>query len=176
MLPGQGLPSITTARVYPGTVLFEATTISYGQGTDHTFAQIGAPWADSAELAAILNAAGLAGVRFDAVDFVPTPDERARTPRLEGQQLGGVRVVVTDDATFAPVATGVHLLVAFDQASRTSGLGSIVDRPRVFDLLAGTSELRELLDQGSDATTIATAWSAEAMDFDILRQQYLLHD
>ncbi|MGB5758135.1 MAG: DUF1343 domain-containing protein, partial [Acidimicrobiales bacterium] len=69
--PSPGLPTALTALVYPATVLFEATTLSFGRGTDHPFSQVGAPWLDGEDLARALNDRNLPGIRFRAVTFTP---------------------------------------------------------------------------------------------------------
>jgi uncharacterized protein YbbC (DUF1343 family) len=58
--------------LYPGVALIEGTNVSVGRGTDTPFELVGAPWIKSKELAAYLNARGIAGVRFVPVTFTPT--------------------------------------------------------------------------------------------------------
>ena len=50
------------ALVYPGTCLFEGTTVSEGRGTACPFEMIGAPFVDGAALAGTMNREGLPGV------------------------------------------------------------------------------------------------------------------
>ncbi len=42
--PSPNLPDLESVAWYPGTVLFEATNLSVGRGTDAPFRQVGAPW------------------------------------------------------------------------------------------------------------------------------------
>ncbi len=42
--PSPNLPDLEAVAWYPGTVLFEATNLSVGRGTDAPFRQVGAPW------------------------------------------------------------------------------------------------------------------------------------
>lgn len=42
--PSPNLPDLASVAWYPGTVLFEATNLSVGRGTDAPFRQVGAPW------------------------------------------------------------------------------------------------------------------------------------
>ena len=44
--PSPNMPSVESARHYPGTCLFEGTNLSVGRGTPIAFQQIGAPWLD----------------------------------------------------------------------------------------------------------------------------------
>ena len=55
VMPSPNMPTLDTAVVYPGTVLFEGTNISEGRGTTRPFELIGAPWVDAEALAAKLH-------------------------------------------------------------------------------------------------------------------------
>jgi len=63
--PSPNLPTMESLEWYPGTVLFEATNLSVGRGTDAPFRQVGAPWLepDTTTLAAS-NAAPVRPVTF----------------------------------------------------------------------------------------------------------------
>ena len=45
-LPSPNMPTLDTAIVYPGAVLFEGTQLSEGRGTTRPFEILGAPWID----------------------------------------------------------------------------------------------------------------------------------
>lgn len=173
--PSPALPSAGTAALYPGTVLFEATSASVGRGTGEPFSLLGAPWVDGPAAAEALNARGLPGVRFEAVTFTPRPTPAVPDPPLAGQTLGGVRVVVTDGAAVHPVALGVHLLEVFGAQARAAGETGFVARPDTLDALAGTDRLRLALAAGTPAADIVAAWESEDAAFDQLRQPYLLY-
>ncbi len=66
--PSPNMRSLTQAVLYPGVGLLEMTNLSVGRGTDTPFELIGAPWIRERELAAHLNAAGIAGVRLCPFD------------------------------------------------------------------------------------------------------------
>jgi uncharacterized protein YbbC (DUF1343 family) len=174
--PSPGLPDLPSTYAYPGTVLFEATTLSCGRGTLEPFAVIGAAWADGEALARVLDDEGLPGVEFEPVEFVPEVLPIAPSPRHEGERQVGVRVVVTDPARFEPVRTGIHMLVAFQEQASAAGRGSIVDRADFFDLLAGTSRLQLMLADGSDAEAIVASWAGELSEFVSLRRRYLRYE
>jgi uncharacterized protein YbbC (DUF1343 family) len=172
--PSPGLPSDTSALVYPSTVPFEATILSYGKGTNLPFAQVGAPWLDGAALAEVLNQSGLPGVIFEPTRFTPTPTI-APNPRLSGIELTGVRVVVSNAETYRSVETGIHMLVALQHAADGAGIGSIIDRPVTFDLLVGTRRLRQAISSGSTAEEIIDGWADETEIFQELSSPYLLY-
>jgi uncharacterized protein YbbC (DUF1343 family) len=102
VLPSPNLPTLDSAIVYPGTVLFEGTMLSEGRGTTRPFELVGAPWIHPERFAAAMNAAGLPGAYFRPAGFEPTfqktreaavrrlPDSRAPTatafkPVLDGR-------------------------------------------------------------------------------------------
>ena len=66
VMPSPNIPTLDSAIVYPGAVLFEGTMLSEGRGTTRPFELIGAPWIDGDALAAAMNARGLPGVHFRA--------------------------------------------------------------------------------------------------------------
>ena len=55
VMPSPNMPTLDTAIVYPGTVLFEGTNVSEGRGTTRPFELIGAPWVIAEPFAAALN-------------------------------------------------------------------------------------------------------------------------
>ncbi|MCP4085710.1 MAG: DUF1343 domain-containing protein [Actinomycetia bacterium] len=171
--PSPGLPTFITALGYPGTVLFEATTLSYGGGTHRPFLTVGAPWADGEAAAAELNGRGLAGIEFTAVEFEPRPI-RSPSVRGEGELHSGVRYRFTDVDGVEPVAVGIHVLEVFRDQAVDAG-EDLIDRPVTFDLLSGTTRLREQLEAGTTAEEIVAGWQAEAVAFRETRAPYLLY-
>lgn len=100
------MPSFASALLYPGTCLFEATTLSVGRGTETPFQCIAAPWLDAAGVLSALPAALATGVR-------PVPGHC--TPQLgpyRGEACRAVRLEVVDAAAVRPVALGLALLGA----------------------------------------------------------------
>jgi len=174
--PSPGLPTAHSARVYPGTVLFEATTLSVGRGTGETFARIGAPWIDAEALVADLTGRRIPGAAFESVQWTPEP-AAVGTPRFLGTPISGVRIVITDSAAFRPVEVGMHLLTAIRDHDDARAITGFIDAPEFFDLLAGSSRLRTLLlRDGASAREIIAAWADEAVAFDQLRSRYELYE
>jgi uncharacterized protein YbbC (DUF1343 family) len=62
VLPSPNLPTLDSAVVYPGAVLFEGTNVSEGRGTTKPFELIGAPWVTPEPFCDGLNGRGLPGV------------------------------------------------------------------------------------------------------------------
>jgi uncharacterized protein YbbC (DUF1343 family) len=174
VLPSPNLPTLDSAVVYPGTVLFEGTNVSEGRGTTRPFEIVGAPWVDPAGCAAAMNAAGLDGVHFRPAVFEPTFHKHAGTP------CGGCQIHVTDRASFRPVAAGVVLL----DAIRRAGPGRFAwrDPPYEYeatippiDILYGSARLREGLEAGVPAATLVREWDDEVQPFLDVRGKFLMY-
>jgi uncharacterized protein YbbC (DUF1343 family) len=104
--PSPNMRSLTEALLYPGIGLLETTNLSVGRGTNTPFEVLGAPWIDARQLAAELNAADLAGVRFVPLYFMPD------SSKFKGERCGGVNVVITNRELFEPLRTGFSIAVA----------------------------------------------------------------
>ena len=173
--PSPGLQTAASAATYPATVLFEATTLSHGAGTRWPFQSVASPWIDGDELALEMNSRNLPGVEFVAVSFTPQLiSDVAFDPAWLDTRIHGVRLVVTDSRLFRPTAAGVHLLEAVVQMGSAQG-EVVVDRPEVLDLLAGTEELRQALNEEIPASEIVTSWSSEVAEFAELSEPHRLY-
>ncbi len=67
--PSPNLPDLEALAWYSGTVLFEATNLSSGRGTDAPFRQVGAPWLDAPRVARLMRERY--GVALSPVAFTP---------------------------------------------------------------------------------------------------------
>ncbi len=173
--PSPNVPDVETARVYPGTGLFEGTTASEGRGIRAPFLHVGAPWADAESLAADLGAAGLPGVRFEPATFVPADlPGQATNPKWEGETVRGVRLVVTDPAAFRPVATGVYAVEAvYRQAPRGAHRSYL--KADWLAKLAGTDRLGRAVSSGLAPAAIVAGWQEEAEAFEARAEPYRLY-
>lgn len=166
--PSPNLRSVEALFHYPGTTLFEGTNLSVGRGSDAPFEQVGAPWLDTAAVLARVRAANLPGVTFAGTRFTPrAPGDAKYADTL----LAGIRLAVTDRATYDPAATAVHLLHAV--------LAVHPDRfawiPAHFDRLAGTARLREALTLGAAPDGIVAGWERPLEGFRERRRPYLIY-
>jgi uncharacterized protein YbbC (DUF1343 family) len=173
-MPSPNIPTLDSAVVYPGTVLFEGTNVSEGRGTTRPFELIGAPWVDPEPFSARLNQSGLDGVFFRPVSFEPTFHKHPRT------LCGGCQVHVTDRDAFRPVETGVVLLQAFLRADPDRFMWR--EPPYEYeyllqpiDILYGSSDLRERLIRDDDARDIAASWQPSVEEFLDVRASFLLY-
>jgi len=171
--PSPGLQTTEAGLTYPATVWFEATTLSYGAGTGLAFQAVGAPWLDADAVVTDLSSREIAGVSFEVVELSPVDImDVATDPRLEGETFPGVRVVITDATTFTPSAVGIHMLDAIIASAPGQ---TVIDRGAVFDLLAGTSDVRRQLLAGVTATDITADWADIAAEFEARSFPYRLY-
>ncbi len=171
--PSPGLQTAAAAITYPATVWFEATTLSYGAGTDLAFRSVGAPWLDAETVVADLTSRELPGIEFAVVELAPTDIVDVVTdPRYEGERIPGVELLVTDSASFDPAATGLHVLDAVRLASPGQ---TIIDRGAVFDLLAGTGDVRAAIEAGASIEEITADWADVAAEFEARSFAYRLY-
>lgn len=174
VMPSPNIPTLDTAIVYPGAVLFEGTLLSEGRGTTRPFEIIGAPWIDGERLAETLNARNLPGVWFRPVFFEPTFHKHAR------QTCGGCQIHVIDREAFRPYRTAVELLVEFHREAPGQPIWR--DPPYEYervkppiDILYGSDRLRQAVDADVSPDRIAADWPAEEEAFRNLRQRFLLY-
>ncbi len=157
--PSPNLQDLESLIHYPGTCLFEGTPLSVGRGTPAAFRQIGAPWLDTTRVLALVRAAKLPGVAFEGVGFTPIKPGDAKYPDTA---LRGIRLRVTDRATYDPTRAAVVLLTAI----RSVHPDSVVFRERHFDLLAGGSALRQAILADRTADAIVAEWTAARQEFE----------
>jgi uncharacterized protein YbbC (DUF1343 family) len=174
VLPSPNIPTLETALVYPGTVLFEGTNVSEGRGTTRPFELVGAPWVDPEALAARMNSDGLPGVYFRPALFEPTFHKHQGTP------CGGCQIHITSRSTMRPVETGVALLQAFrdmghDHFQWREPPYEYEYRLAPIDILCGSSGVRAQLERGDQARDIARSWDGQVEAFMHLRSAFLLY-
>jgi uncharacterized protein YbbC (DUF1343 family) len=165
VIPSPNMPTLDTATVYPGQVLFEGTNISEGRGTTRPFELFGAPWIDGYELALKLNEIGLPGVRFREAWFTPT------FSKFAGELCGGAQVHVTDRNFYRPFETALHIIRTVMDMYPVQ----FEFHAEYFDNVAGTAEIRKALDAGRGVKEIVEAYQAGLNAFAETRRSYLLY-
>jgi len=174
VMPSPNMPTLDSAIVYPGTVLFEGTMLSEGRGTTRPFELVGAPWIDAEPFAAAMNGASLPGAYFRPAGFEPTFQKHAKQP------CGGCQIHVTDRSAFKPVVTGVALIEMFRRfnpskfAWRQPPYEYEHDKMPI-DILAGSDVFRQQIESGVPVSDIAASWSDDEAAFERLRAPYLLY-
>jgi uncharacterized protein YbbC (DUF1343 family) len=172
--PSPNMPTLDTARVYPGGCLIEGTNLSEGRGTTRPFEWVGAPYLDAHRYAAALERERLPGVRFRPARFQPTFHKWA------GRLCDGVQIHVTDAARFKPFLTGLAEIAV---ARRLAPRGFEWRRPPYefekrrmpIDILCGTDMIRRAIERGTPLPAIERAWQRDLERWKRLRARYLLY-
>lgn len=171
VLPSPNMPTVETARVYPGGCLIEGTNLSEGRGTTRPFQILGAPWLDARAIAAEVE---IDGASLRPLTFRPTFHKYA------GKVCGGLEVHVTHEARFDPYAAYVRLLAAIARRHRphfcwrTEPYEFVADRPAI-DLLTGGPEIREAIDADGDVQALLERDREQVVRFGERRRDWLLY-
>ena len=168
VMPSPNMPRVETAVVYPGTCLFEATSLSEGRGTTRPFELIGAPfvsypWADA------LRARNLPGVEFREAYFVPSMSKHV------GVGCGGVQLHVTDRREFEAIRTAIAMIITAKQVYPDKFAWREAQAPYWIDRLTGSEQVRLAIDGGADVDEVVAGWRSELAKFRQTRKQYLLY-
>jgi uncharacterized protein YbbC (DUF1343 family) len=162
--PSPNMRNMVAATLYPGVGAIEGTNLSVGRGTDTPFEQLGAPWIDGTELAAVLNARAVPGIRFYPVTFTPAPGAK-----LAGQACHGVFMIVTDRDRLRPVRVGLEIAAALSR--RYGQQFKLEDAAALF----GPKAMLERIRHGDDPAAIAASWAADEAKWRLMRAKYLLY-
>jgi uncharacterized protein YbbC (DUF1343 family)/CubicO group peptidase (beta-lactamase class C family) len=161
--PSPNMRSLTEAALYPGIGLLE-TSLSVGRGTDTPFEIIGAPYIDDVKLAGELNRAGLAGVRFVPVRFVPSASVYSNLP------CAGVNIILTQRDRYSAVEVGLTLAQVlhrlYPQQFDLRKVNTLLGHPATIEALAG----------GKSFLQVKALWTSARQDFERRRQPFLLYN
>jgi uncharacterized protein YbbC (DUF1343 family) len=170
VLPSPNMPTLSTAIVYPGTVLIEALNLSEGRGTTIPFELFGAPYIDAQKLKINLDKRNHEGCKFRIHNFIPT------FHKFRGELCNGLQIHVTDLNLYKPVEIALEI---FDAIIETSPEGSLkFYQPPYeyeynlmpFDILSGDSGMRESLINRKGIAVEKERWSHEIVEF---RKEFL---
>lgn len=163
--PSPNLRSLAALNNYPGSVYFEGTNLTEGRGTDRPFEQIGAPWLNATEIARLMNARQLPGVRFEAITMAIEPT----AAKYPGLTIPAIRFAITDREAYRPVRTSLLLIDEIRRLHRANfaWTGSI-------DRLTGSDKVRLAIAAGQLEPLLAE-WDRQAADFKAGSAQFLLY-
>jgi uncharacterized protein YbbC (DUF1343 family) len=167
--PSPNIRSLDAALTYSGLVLFEATNLSVGRGTDAPFSYVGAPWLDPA---AVLRAAArhdIPGVVLDTTSFVP---EGEGWVPFRGERVRAVRIRITDRDSYRPVWM---TLVLLSEIRRLHPADFRITNDGMTQML-GSHWARAALDRGDDPASIRERWQQELARWQAVRRRYELYD
>ncbi|MCB9597946.1 MAG: DUF1343 domain-containing protein [Sandaracinaceae bacterium] len=169
VLPSPNMPTLDTARVYPGGCLLEGTALSEGRGLTRPFEIWGAAGLDGVALA---QRVPLDGATLRPTTFTPTFHKHA------GAICGGVQVHVTDPDAFRPYEAYLRLIAASRDLLgdrfewRHAPYEFVADIPAI-DLLTGGPELRDAVDRGTGIDAVVAAERAGGEAFEATRRPWL---
>jgi uncharacterized protein YbbC (DUF1343 family) len=174
VMPSPNIPTVQTTVVYPGSVMFEGTAVSEGRGTTRPFEIIGAPYIEPYLLIDELKSDNLPGVVFRPLHFQPT------FHKFAGELCGGIQIHVTDRAAFKPVITGVAIISAIrrlypDRFEWKQPPYEYVYDKLPFDVINGSSGLREQIEAGTSVAEIEASWEDGLNEFTERRTPYVLY-
>jgi uncharacterized protein YbbC (DUF1343 family) len=162
--PSPHIRRLDEALLYSGLGAFEATNLSVGRGTDYPFEYYGAPYVDGRELAARLDAKGIAGVQFSPVRFVPT------SSTFKNEVCNGVKVEISDRNALRVAEVFVRMALQLKESSPAWEYHS--DR---FADMVGSSFIIDALDKNLSAEEILKVFDEEVARFETIRAKYLLY-
>ena len=152
--PSPNLPNIKSIYLYPSTCFFEGTVMSLGRGTSLPFQVYGHP-----------------DYKGSNYSFTPQSISGAKNPPLLGKKCYGVDLSDTDDKYIRK--QGIDLSYVID-AYKNLNIGSKFFTS-FFDLFAGCSYVREMIEQGCDADEIKARWQDDVTKFKKQRAPYLIY-
>jgi uncharacterized protein YbbC (DUF1343 family)/CubicO group peptidase (beta-lactamase class C family) len=162
--PSPNMRSPTQALLYPGVGLIETTNVCVGRGTDTPFEVVGAPWIQEREMAAALNRANLAGVRFTPIRFTPDASKHKEV------ECGGVHIAVVDRDVVDPLRIGIELALVLRKLHRDDWETKSLNR-----LLSDKWTFEAILN-GAGRESIVARWRVEQEEFLTRRQSFLLYE
>ena len=154
--PSPNLPNDQSIALYASLCPFEGTSVSVGRGTHTPFQIIGSP-----------------DIQAYPYTFTPQALEGFdKNPLHKGKACSGLdlRYIQT------PKGFSLKYVIEFYQAYRKAGKADrFFTRASWFDLLLGTSSVREAIIAGKDETSIRSIWQSSLDNYKIIRQRYLLY-
>ena len=154
--PSPNLPNDQSIALYASLCPFEGTSVSVGRGTHTPFQIIGSP-----------------DIQTYPYTFTPQALEGFdKSPLHKGKVCHGLdlRHVQT------PKGFSLKYVIEFYQAYRKTGKADrFFTRASWFDLLLGTSSVREAIIAGKDESAIRSIWQSSLDNYKIIRQRYLLY-
>ncbi|MBX7222475.1 MAG: DUF1343 domain-containing protein [Blastocatellia bacterium] len=175
VMPSPNMPTLETATVYPGMVMFEGTQVSEGRGTTRPFEIIGAPYINPYRLADHLNGLQLPGVHFRPTFFQPT------FHKFVGQICGGVQVHILNRASLRSFQIAVEILKAIhafhpDDFQWKQPPYEYVEDKLPFDVIVGNDVLRRQIEENLPWEEISATWQDDMEAFIETRRDYLLYE
>lgn len=158
--PSPNLPNDQAIALYPSLCPFEGTSVSVGRGTEWPFQVIGSPFTQ----------------QTFSFSFKPRSLKGSdKNPLHKNRNCYGI-----DLRTSSQIPQGFSLQYVLQfykayQACTPNAGKSFLTRPKWFDLLMGTSQVRLDILQGKTEQQIRSVWKEDLEKYKTMRKKYLLY-
>ncbi len=165
IMPSPNIPTLDTAAVYPGMVMFEGTNVSEGRGTTKPFQVIGAPWINGVKLKKVMEEFNYSSVQFLEVKFKPM------FSKYSGEVCSGLYIFVKDRNSFRPFELSLAILREL--------LDLYPDEftlfESYFDRVAGNKDVRKMLLHGYSPEEIVEKYRDEIDKYTSITEEILIY-
>jgi uncharacterized protein YbbC (DUF1343 family) len=153
--PSPNLPNQTSVYLYPSICFFEGTKISVGRGTSFPFQVYGSP-----------------KLPDRGFSFTPESVDGAKKPLFMGVKCFGtdLRKAMKDNLVPSSALNLEWVINAYNDYPEKDKFFT-----SYFDVLAGGPTLREQIQKGMSSDEIRETWKEGLVDFNKIRQKYLLY-
>ena len=158
--PSPNLPNDQSIALYASLCLFEATSISVGRGTYFPFQVIGSPLLPKDKFPFSFTPKALEG--FD------------KNPLHKNVACHGLDLRKTDISGLNGFSLK-YVIRMYNEFKKMNKQESFLTRPKWFDLLMGTDQVRLDLLKGKSEEEIRSAWNEDLKKYKETREKYILY-
>ena len=158
--PSPNLPNDQSIALYASLCLFEATSVSVGRGTYFPFQVIGSPLLPKDKYPFSFTPKALEG--FD------------KNPLHKNVVCHGLDLRETDISGLNGFSLK-YVIEMYREFKKMNKSESFLTRPKWFDLLMGTNQVRLDMLKGKSEEEIRSAWNEELKKYREIREKYILY-
>lgn len=159
--PSPNLPNDQSIALYASLCLFEATSVSVGRGTYFPFQVIGSPLLPKDKYPFSFTPKALEG--FD------------KNPLHKDITCHGLDLRKTDAKQLKGFSLK-YIIEIYNEFKKMNKSESFLTRPKWFDLLMGTNQVRLDMLKGKSEKEIRSAWNEELKEYKEMREKYILYN
>lgn len=158
--PSPNLPNDQSIALYASLCLFEATSVSVGRGTYFPFQVIGSPLLTKDKYPFSFTPKALEG--FD------------KNPLHKNTECHGIDLRNTDAKQLNGFSLK-YVIEMYNEFKKMNKSESFLTRPKWFDLLMGTNQVRLDMLNGKSEKEIRSAWLEDLNKYKEIRKKYILY-
>ena len=158
--PSPNLPNDQSIALYASLCLFEATSVSVGRGTYFPFQVIGSPLLPKDKYPFSFTPKALEG--FD------------KNPLHKNTECHGIDLRNTDAKQLNGFSLK-YVIEMYNEFKKMNKSESFLTRPKWFDLLMGTNQVRLDMLNGKSEKEIRSAWLEDLNKYKEMRKKYMLY-